>query len=231
MSPANKAHFESEKEAIHLILTGIGDEISSIVDACKTTHEMTVNELRVKGMAKNAQPISIVAMLKNYARSLLSKLQNIINHAPNIHKASTSTRLCSDRQQRQEIAKQSHLHLMSASKEDIDPDQLRKDKDMQKNCSHCKGICRWSSSATSLGYSALTAMGIWSLLLRTGRKPKRVRGLHVSQEKILLCKQDGKVLKCQLQRESNWLATRMRKLDEQSVGSTLQFPWPKIKGS
>nr|GEW59115.1 hypothetical protein [Tanacetum cinerariifolium] len=34
MSPANKAHFEAEKEAIHLILTGIGDEIYSTVDAC-----------------------------------------------------------------------------------------------------------------------------------------------------------------------------------------------------
>ncbi|GKC60210.1 hypothetical protein Tco_1087808 [Tanacetum coccineum] len=34
MSPENKAYFESEKEAIHLILTGIGDEIYSTVDAC-----------------------------------------------------------------------------------------------------------------------------------------------------------------------------------------------------
>ncbi|GJR96155.1 hypothetical protein Tco_0268329 [Tanacetum coccineum] len=40
MSPTNKAHFESEKEAIHMILTGIGDEIYSIVDACNTAHEM-----------------------------------------------------------------------------------------------------------------------------------------------------------------------------------------------
>ncbi|GJR57106.1 hypothetical protein Tco_1499268 [Tanacetum coccineum] len=40
MSPKNKAHFESEKEAIYLILTGIGDEIYSTVDACKTAHEM-----------------------------------------------------------------------------------------------------------------------------------------------------------------------------------------------
>ncbi|GKA55273.1 hypothetical protein Tco_0754222, partial [Tanacetum coccineum] len=40
MSPKNKAHFESEKEAIHLILTGIEDEIHSTVDACKTAHEM-----------------------------------------------------------------------------------------------------------------------------------------------------------------------------------------------
>nr|GEV18985.1 uncharacterized mitochondrial protein AtMg00810-like [Tanacetum cinerariifolium] len=33
MSPANKAHFEAEKEAIHLILTRIGDEIYSTVDS------------------------------------------------------------------------------------------------------------------------------------------------------------------------------------------------------
>ncbi|GJY73061.1 hypothetical protein Tco_0477492 [Tanacetum coccineum] len=40
MTPENRAHFESEKEAIHLILTGIGDEIYSTVDACKTAQEM-----------------------------------------------------------------------------------------------------------------------------------------------------------------------------------------------
>nr|GEY11100.1 hypothetical protein [Tanacetum cinerariifolium] len=40
MSPENKAHFLAEKEAIHLILTGIGEEIYSTVDACQTAHEM-----------------------------------------------------------------------------------------------------------------------------------------------------------------------------------------------
>ncbi|GJY02171.1 retrovirus-related pol polyprotein from transposon TNT 1-94 [Tanacetum coccineum] len=40
MTLENKAHFESEKEAIHLILTGIGDEIYSTVDACQTTQEI-----------------------------------------------------------------------------------------------------------------------------------------------------------------------------------------------
>ncbi|GJT15044.1 retrovirus-related pol polyprotein from transposon TNT 1-94 [Tanacetum coccineum] len=40
MTPENIAHFESEKEAIHLILTGIGDEIYSTVDACQTAQEM-----------------------------------------------------------------------------------------------------------------------------------------------------------------------------------------------
>nr|GEV47045.1 retrovirus-related Pol polyprotein from transposon TNT 1-94 [Tanacetum cinerariifolium] len=40
MSPANKAHFKAEKEAIHLILTEIGDKIYSTVDACQTAQEM-----------------------------------------------------------------------------------------------------------------------------------------------------------------------------------------------
>nr|GEZ79729.1 hypothetical protein [Tanacetum cinerariifolium] len=40
MSPENKAHFLAEKEAIHLILTGIEDDIYSTVDACQTIQEM-----------------------------------------------------------------------------------------------------------------------------------------------------------------------------------------------
>nr|GEX17660.1 hypothetical protein [Tanacetum cinerariifolium] len=40
MSLENKAHFQAEKEAIHLILTGIGDEIYSTVDACQTAQEI-----------------------------------------------------------------------------------------------------------------------------------------------------------------------------------------------
>ncbi|GJZ30044.1 hypothetical protein Tco_0575091 [Tanacetum coccineum] len=40
LSPENKAHYEAEKEAIHLILTGIGDDIYSTVDACKTAHDI-----------------------------------------------------------------------------------------------------------------------------------------------------------------------------------------------
>nr|GFD55340.1 hypothetical protein [Tanacetum cinerariifolium] len=40
MSLENKAHFLAEKEAIHLILTGIRYDIYSTVDACQTAQEM-----------------------------------------------------------------------------------------------------------------------------------------------------------------------------------------------
>ncbi|GJW81050.1 hypothetical protein Tco_0145025 [Tanacetum coccineum] len=42
ISPKNKAHYQSKKEAIHLLLTGIGDEIYSTVVACKTAHDMWI---------------------------------------------------------------------------------------------------------------------------------------------------------------------------------------------
>ncbi|GKC55161.1 hypothetical protein Tco_1077906 [Tanacetum coccineum] len=58
MYPENKAHFESEKEAIHLLLTGIGDEIYLTVDACKTTHEMWEAIERLKqGESLNIQDV------------------------------------------------------------------------------------------------------------------------------------------------------------------------------
>ncbi|GKB32065.1 hypothetical protein Tco_0871466, partial [Tanacetum coccineum] len=42
MTPENKEHFLSEKEAIFLLLTGIEDDIYSTVDACKTANEMRI---------------------------------------------------------------------------------------------------------------------------------------------------------------------------------------------
>nr|GEX66574.1 importin subunit beta-3-like isoform X1 [Tanacetum cinerariifolium] len=60
MSPENKAHFESEKETIRLILTGIGDEIYSTVDACQTAQEMweAIERLQ-QGESLNIQDVKI----------------------------------------------------------------------------------------------------------------------------------------------------------------------------
>nr|GEV78403.1 copia protein [Tanacetum cinerariifolium] len=63
MSLEIKAHFLAEKEAIHLILTGIGDEIYSTVDACQTTQEMweAIERLQQERLDRNANPLALVA--------------------------------------------------------------------------------------------------------------------------------------------------------------------------
>ncbi|GJT64239.1 retrovirus-related pol polyprotein from transposon TNT 1-94 [Tanacetum coccineum] len=58
MTPENKEHFLSEKEAIFLLLTGIGDEIYSTVDACNTANEMWIAIERLQqGESLNVQDI------------------------------------------------------------------------------------------------------------------------------------------------------------------------------
>ncbi|GJT69418.1 retrovirus-related pol polyprotein from transposon TNT 1-94 [Tanacetum coccineum] len=58
MTPENKEHFLSEKEAIFLLLTGIGDDIYSTVDACKTTNEMWIAIERLQqGESLNIQDV------------------------------------------------------------------------------------------------------------------------------------------------------------------------------
>ncbi|GJW82718.1 hypothetical protein Tco_0155863 [Tanacetum coccineum] len=58
MTPENKEHFLSKKEAFFLLLTGIGDDIYSTVDACKTTNEMWIAIERLQqGESLNVQDV------------------------------------------------------------------------------------------------------------------------------------------------------------------------------
>ncbi|GJV23094.1 hypothetical protein Tco_1375789 [Tanacetum coccineum] len=58
MSPKIKEHYQAEKEAIHLLLTRIKDDIYSTVDACKTTHEMWIAIERLQqGESLNIQDV------------------------------------------------------------------------------------------------------------------------------------------------------------------------------
>ncbi|GKD19894.1 retrovirus-related pol polyprotein from transposon TNT 1-94 [Tanacetum coccineum] len=210
MSPANKAHFESEKEAIHLILTRIGDDIYSTVNASKTAQEMweaierlqqgeslniqdvktnlfwennltvatmqvnvqflqqlqpewsrfvtivkqqhkldevsyhklfdilkqyqkEVNELRAERMAKNANPLALVATAQTLQDPYYQTSKPHKSYAPT-SKASLPTRShATTRHKGKEIAKPITPPSESASEEDSDPEQAQKDKDMQKN--------------------------------------------------------------------------------------------------
>ncbi|GJW42352.1 hypothetical protein Tco_0071151 [Tanacetum coccineum] len=61
MTAENRLHFQAEKEAIFLILTGIGDEIYSTVDACNTAKEMwTAIERLQQGESLNVQDVKTI---------------------------------------------------------------------------------------------------------------------------------------------------------------------------
>nr|GEU63928.1 retrovirus-related Pol polyprotein from transposon TNT 1-94 [Tanacetum cinerariifolium] len=174
MSPENKAHFLPEKEAIHLMLIGIRDDIYLTVDACQTAQEMwevierlqqewsrfvkivkqqhkldevsyhklfdilkqyqnEVNELRTEKLARNANPLALVAIAQasqdQYYQTSMSHRSSVPSPKPSIPSRSHTT----TRQKGKEIAKPITPPSETASEEDSDPERAQRDKDMQKN--------------------------------------------------------------------------------------------------
>nr|GFA83143.1 hypothetical protein [Tanacetum cinerariifolium] len=174
MSPENKAHFEAKKEAIHLILNGIGDEIYSTVDACQTAQEMweaierlqqewsrfvtifkqqhkldevsyhklfeilkqyqkEVNELRAERLARNANPLALVATAQANQDPYYQTSRSHKSYAPSSKPSILTRSHTTTRHKRKKIAKLITPPSETASKEDNDPEQAQRDTDMQKN--------------------------------------------------------------------------------------------------
>ncbi|GJT84634.1 hypothetical protein Tco_1066351 [Tanacetum coccineum] len=69
-TPENKEHFLSEKEAIFLLLTGIGDEIYSTVDACNTANEMWIAIERLQQVERNNLQVTTMQMNVQFLQQL-----------------------------------------------------------------------------------------------------------------------------------------------------------------
>ncbi|GJW87248.1 putative reverse transcriptase domain-containing protein [Tanacetum coccineum] len=137
ISPKNKARYDVEKEAIHMLLTRIGDEIYSTVDACKTAHDMwiaierlqqgeslnkqdyqkEVNEIRAEKIAKNANPLALVAAAQQYPDNYYQAPKPHRSYAPP-PKTSPSTRSHATLQtQRQRDSQTNHTSIRTKSSE------------------------------------------------------------------------------------------------------------------
>nr|GEV40722.1 hypothetical protein [Tanacetum cinerariifolium] len=151
MYPENKAHFESKKEAIHLLLTGIGDEIYLTVDACKIAQEMVVtivkqqqkldevsyqkffdilkqyqkevNEIHAKRIAKNANPLALVEAAQQYPDPYYQAPKSHKPYAPTSKQASSTRSNASTKFKGKEIAKPITPPSKLAFEEDSDPKQ------------------------------------------------------------------------------------------------------------
>nr|GEV05898.1 retrovirus-related Pol polyprotein from transposon TNT 1-94 [Tanacetum cinerariifolium] len=269
MSLENKAHFLAEKEAIYLILTGIKDDIYSTVDACQTPewsrfvtivkqqhkldevsyhklfdilkqYQNEVNELRAERLARNANPLALVATAQADQDPHYQTSRSHRSSAPSPKPSIPSRSHTTTRHKGKEIAKPITPLSETASEEDIDPEQAQRDKDMQKNldliAKYFKKIykptnnnLRTSSNSKNKnvdttpryknddhsGQFGNQRMGIWTFW-KECRKPKRVKDSAYHKEKMLLCKQaeQGVPLQAELY---DWLADTDEEVDEQEL--------------
>ncbi|GJS26026.1 retrovirus-related pol polyprotein from transposon TNT 1-94 [Tanacetum coccineum] len=110
------------------------DEVSyhKLFDILKQ-YQKEVNELRAERMAKNANPLALVATAQTLQDPYYQSSKPHKSYAPT-SKASLPTRShATTRYKGKEIAKPITPPSESASEEDSDPEQAQRDKDMQKN--------------------------------------------------------------------------------------------------
>nr|GEV63068.1 hypothetical protein [Tanacetum cinerariifolium] len=154
MSPENEAHFLAEKEAIHLILIGIGDDIYSTVDACQTAQEMWEAIKRLQqGESLNIQDVKTNLFwefgkftshdgetMESYYTRFYKLMNEMIRNnltvttmqiTSTITKTLNSTKISYDKGK--QIAKPITPQSKTASEEDNNLEQAQRDKDMQKN--------------------------------------------------------------------------------------------------
>nr|GEX78693.1 Gag-Pol polyprotein [Tanacetum cinerariifolium] len=262
MYPKNKAHYESEKEAIHLILTGIGDEIYSTVDACKIAREMfvmnvkqqhkldkvsyhklfdilkqyqkDVNELRAKIIAKNANPLALVATAQSNQELYYQTPKPHKPYAPT-SKASISTRSHATTRNKENLAliakyfkkiyKPTNNNLrtsLNSRNKNVDT-TLRYKNDNQSGQFRSQRMVNVARARENVGNLAVQQSEIqcfnymeFGHFAKECRKPKRVKDSAYHKEKMLICKQAEKGVLLQAE-QFDLLVDTDEEIDEQEL--------------
>ncbi|GJV04085.1 retrovirus-related pol polyprotein from transposon TNT 1-94 [Tanacetum coccineum] len=208
MTLENKEHFLSEKEAIFLLLTGIGDDIYSTVDACKTANEMWIaierlqqvseedsdpeQAQRDKDMQKN------LALLAKYFKRLYKPTNNNLQTSSNSRNKTedTTPRYNNDNQSGQ-FGNQRTMTGARARKNVGSP--VVQQTGIQ--CFNCKGFGHYAKEC---------------------RKPKRVKDYSYHKEKMMMCKQAEQGVPLQAE-QADWLADTDEEIDEQELEAHYSF--------
>nr|GEW72394.1 hypothetical protein [Tanacetum cinerariifolium] len=202
MTPENKAHFEAKKEAIHLILTGIGDEIYSIVDACQTAQEMweAIERLQQEGQGYAKEFGSHCKVLQEDYKPTNNNLRTSSNFRNK--NVDTTLRFKNDNQSGQ-FGNQRTVNVAGAR------EKVRSSVVQQSEiqCFNYKEFGHFAKEC---------------------RKPKRVKDFAYHKEKMLLCKQAKQGVPLQAE-QYDWLADTDEEVDEQELEAHYSY-MAKIQG-
>ncbi|GJZ22880.1 retrovirus-related pol polyprotein from transposon TNT 1-94 [Tanacetum coccineum] len=107
--------------------------VSSTTLTRMVKYQKEVNEIRAERIGKNANPLALVAAALPYPDPYYQASKSHKSFAPPSKQASSTQSNASTKHKGKEIAKPITPPYESASKEDNDPKQAQRDKDMQKN--------------------------------------------------------------------------------------------------
>ncbi|GJV93050.1 hypothetical protein Tco_1540863 [Tanacetum coccineum] len=185
-----------EKEAIHMILTGIGDEIYSTVDACNTTHEMweAIERLQ-QGESLNIQDVK-TNLFWEFGKFTSHDGESIESYYSRFYK----------------LMNEMIRNNLTVDKMQKEVNELRAER-----------IAKNKNVDTTPRYKNDNQSGQFRIMRTYGReKPKRVKDSTYHKEKMLLCKQAEKGVQLQAE-QFDWIADTDEEIDEQEYHTILDM--------
>nr|GEZ93182.1 hypothetical protein [Tanacetum cinerariifolium] len=208
------------------------DEVSyhKLFDILKQ-YQNEVNELRAEKLARNANPLALVATAQADQDQCYQTSRSHRSSAPSPKPSIPTRSHTATRHKGKEIAKPNTPPSKTASEEDSDPEQAQRDKDMQKNLAlitkYFKKIYKPTNnnlrtSSNSKNKNVDTTPWEFRHFAKECKKPKRVKDSASHKEKMLLCKQAEQGVPLQAE-QYDWLADTDEEFDEQELESHYSY--------
>ncbi|GJT70773.1 retrovirus-related pol polyprotein from transposon TNT 1-94 [Tanacetum coccineum] len=215
----------------------INEMIRNNLAVATMQYQKEVNEIRAERIAKNANPLALVAAASPYPDPYYQAPKSHKSYAPPSKQSSSTRSNASTKYKGKEIAKPITSPSESASEEDSDPEQAQRGKDINKNVDTSPRYKNDNQTRQFRNQRTVTVAGAretigsqvvqqtriqcfnckeFSHFDKECRKPKRVKDYSYHKEKMLLCKQAEKGVPLQA-RQSDWLADTDEEIDEQEL--------------
>nr|GEU97996.1 integrase, catalytic region, zinc finger, CCHC-type, peptidase aspartic, catalytic [Tanacetum cinerariifolium] len=178
-------------------------------------YQKEVNELRAKRLARNANPLALVATAQANQGPYYQTSKSYKSYAPSSKPLIPTRTHTPTRYKGKEIVKPVTPPSKTASEEDSDPEQAQRDKDMQKNLAisakYFKEIYKPTNNNLRTSSNPRNKNVDTTL-----RKPKRVKDSAYHKEKMLLCKQAEQGVPLQAE-QYDWLEDTDEEINEQEL--------------
>ncbi|GJY23429.1 hypothetical protein Tco_0397087, partial [Tanacetum coccineum] len=177
-------------------------------------HQNEVNEICAEKIARNANPLTLVAAAQPYTDAYYQTSKPYKNHAPSSRQMQSSRSHALTRTKSKEIAKPITPLYESAFEEDTDPEQAHGDKDMLKNLAliakseNNRQYRQFGNQRTLIVAGARETIGNQEC-----KKLKWTKDYAYHKEKMMLCKQEEKGVPLSAE-QGDWLADTDDELDE-----------------
>ncbi|GJV12105.1 retrovirus-related pol polyprotein from transposon TNT 1-94 [Tanacetum coccineum] len=173
---------------------------------------------RLERLARSANPLALLAAAQPYSDNYYQAPKPQRSNAPSYMQSSSTRPSATTRHKGKEIAKPVTPQSESVSEEDSDPEQARRDKDMQKNLALLAKYFKklYKPTNNNLRTSSNSRNKTEDTTPRECKKPKRVKDYAYHKEKMMMCKQAEQGVPLQAE-QADWLEDTDEEIDEQEL--------------